>query len=137
MDNTLQTDLAACVEALERVAAWRCTGDEMRCADGNGCECEMNSRGRPWAEIQSAEFVRTHAPAIAELQARCEALQALCACAYQMAGYHDAPVEWLDALGDAANGAPLAKWRVQGDVIDALLPYTGAAIDASREVGNG
>jgi hypothetical protein len=53
-------------------------------------------------------------------------LQSLCAAAYQMAGAIDAPVAWLDALGDAANGEPLENWRVQGDLIDKLLPFNAA-----------
>src|SRR5690606_23905872 len=52
-------------------------------------------------------------------------LRSLCACAYQMAGYHDAPVKWLDAFGDAASGTPLSEWRLQAnDLGDALLPYS-------------
>lgn len=27
--------------------AWRCTGDELRCLDGNGCECAMNGNPPP------------------------------------------------------------------------------------------
>ncbi|PZP58307.1 MAG: hypothetical protein DI597_19440 [Pseudoxanthomonas spadix] len=54
-------------------------------------------------------------------------LRAVCACAYQMAGFHDAPVEWMDMLGDAANGIPLEEWRQKGQPIEVLLPYHPAS----------
>lgn len=63
-----------------------------------------------------------------------ERLRSLCACAYQMAGFHDASVEWLDALSDAANGIPLDDWRVKGDLIETLLPYTHHSQQAGEAV---
>lgn len=53
-------------------------------------------------------------------------LRQLCGCAYQMAGYHNAPTAWMDAFSDAANGTPLREWRMQGDIIATLLPYAPA-----------
>ena len=50
-----------------------------------------------------------------------ESLRALAACAYQMAGYHDAPEVWLDLLSDAATGA--RSLPEPDAIIDALLPY--------------
>ncbi len=44
-------------------------------------------------------------------------LRNLAACAYQLAGWHDAPEKWLDALSDAANGDDFDP--------DNLLPYLG------------
>lgn len=29
------------LERAKKSLAFRCTGDELRCMDGNGCECEM------------------------------------------------------------------------------------------------
>jgi hypothetical protein len=55
------------------------------------------------------------AHAIAPLQAEIEALRDLCGMAYQLAGAHDAPEEWLDALSDAAAGRPFST--------NGLLPY--------------
>ncbi len=52
-----------------------------------------------------------------ELKEQNEKLRQLAACAYQFAGAHDAPVEWLDALSDAADGRPFDTSK--------LLPYDG------------
>jgi predicted nuclease with TOPRIM domain len=49
-----------------------------------------------------------------------EKLRQLAACAYQFAGAHDAPVEWLDALSNAADGRPFDTSK--------LLPYDGGNI---------
>ena len=77
--------------------------------------------------VQWEDYERITAAKAAEierLRAEVEKLRELCGCAYQMAGYHDAPVEWLDALGDAGDGTPLDEWRVQAkDLSDVLLPY--------------
>lgn len=77
-------------------------------------------RTTPNAQTQAWATIRAH---IEALEAERDKLRELCRCAYQMAGSHDAPVAWLDALGDAANGTPLAEWRVQGGLGDVLLPY--------------
>ena len=58
--------------------------------------------------------------AVEERKAEVESLRALCAAAYQMAGVHDAPVEWLDALSNAASGWPFST--------DGLLPYMPQAV---------
>lgn len=63
------------------------------------------------------EAERTRADALA---VEVEALRGLAACAYQMAGVHDAPVEWLDALSDAASGLPFDT--------ENLLPYMPDAV---------
>lgn len=31
-------------ERMKALADFRCSGDELRCADGNGCECEMSGK---------------------------------------------------------------------------------------------
>ena len=48
-------------------------------------------------------------------EAEVQALRDLGGCAYQMAGIHDAPVAWLDALSNAASGRPFST--------EGLLPY--------------
>ena len=60
----------------------------------------------------------------ADLRAQIEAYQALCAAAYQLAGVMNAPVRFLDALSDGANGELEARAKT-----DDLLPVT------SDEVG--
>lgn len=57
----------------------------------------------------------------APLQAEIEALRELCGMAYQLAGVHDAPEEWLDALSNAAAGRSFST--------DGLLPYIPQASD--------
>lgn len=65
--------------------------------------------------------------AIDALQAEVEVLRELCACAYQMAGVHDAPLVWMDALSNAANGC---KFDTCG-----LLPYMQEQVcDAESQV---
>lgn len=62
------------------------------------------------------------------LRAEVEKLRALAACAYQMAGMHDAPLVWLDRLSDAANGDELPDVDT---LMDELLPYQpGTVADA-------
>jgi hypothetical protein len=48
-----------------------------------------------------------------------DALRALCACAYQLAGIINAPVRFLDAFSDGANGDAAGK-----DWVEELLPVT-------------
>jgi len=61
--------LEALLATIAKADAWGCYGDDMRCADGNGCECEMAGRGRPDAEGESTDFIRYHGPTlIAELR---------------------------------------------------------------------
>lgn len=76
------------------------------------------------------ERMAEQADQLERLAAEVEHLRALCGCAYQMAGLHDAPVNWLDALGDAANGVHPDQRRVKGDVAEALLPYRPEPGDA-------
>lgn len=58
---------------------------------------------------------------IAELDGERDALRRLAMCAYQLAGAHDAPVTWLDALSAASVGEPFST--------DGLLPYCGNTLD--------
>lgn len=57
---------------------------------------------------------------IDRLTAERDALRQLAFCAYQMAGVHDAPEAWLDALCHAANGEEFSA--------DGLLPYAPEAV---------
>lgn len=53
-------------------------------------------------------------------------LKELASCAYQAMGAHDAPVNWLDALSNAAVGRPFET--------ESLLPYAPQAVcDAVKE----
>ncbi|MDN7537015.1 hypothetical protein [Burkholderia cenocepacia] len=55
------------------------------------------------------------------LESRIERYQALCAAAYQLAGAVDAPLRFLDALSEGANGNPLPE-----EMSLALVPVTAA-----------
>ena len=73
---------------------------------------------RIWCATRQAMFaVNTSKQATGEAVDR---LQALVACAYQLAGYHDAPEIWLDRLSQAANGDDLPD---ADTLMDELLPY--------------
>lgn len=70
-------------------------------------------------------WFQAHARAVAEhnvaaRDAEIEALRDLCGAAYQLAGVHDAPEAWLDALSDAAEGRPFSA--------EGLLPYMPDAV---------
>lgn len=82
-----------------------------------------------WGKHNSVVPLYLHppTPSAPDRDAELEKLRELCGCAYQLAGFHDAPEAWLDALWDAADGIPLAEWRVQSDLTETLLPYTPSA----------
>ena len=110
----LAQDLAACVEALEprklRIGGVVFNGD-------------------PEVLSKVAWFVATHAPAIAELQARCERAEA------------DAAVggvvwRFIDRMNDVCDADPAEK--VLAEFVAAIEPAICAAIDANRKgEGNG
>jgi hypothetical protein len=81
---------------------------------------------KQFGEAITKRLKARHASELAEAQGRIDHLQALCAAAYQLAGAVDAPVEWLDALGDAANGEIGARFK--GSPID-LLPIGPMHLD--------
>jgi hypothetical protein len=56
---------------------------------------------------------------------KCERYKALCAAAYQLAGLMNAPVRFLDALSDAANGELEARAKT-----DDLLPVLPTEVGA-------
>lgn len=58
--------------------------------------------------------------------AELDKLRAMCACAYQLAGVVDAPLPWLDALSEAANGLPFSD--------EDLLPVGLEQLDAFGEL---
>lgn len=64
-----------------------------------------------------ANTIRQLSGRLALLRAERERYQALCAAAYQLAGAVNAPVRFLDALADGANGEIEARQKV-----DDLLP---------------
>lgn len=61
------------------------------------------------------------------LRAEVEALRELCGMAYQLAGVHNAPEKWLDALSNAAAGRPFST--------DGLLPYWPQAVSEATQPG--
>lgn len=65
-------------------------------------------------EAEEAEGLRVEAE---ELRDEIDRYQHLCAAAYQMAGTVDAPLRFLDALSDGANGD---VW--EADKLEELLP---------------
>jgi hypothetical protein len=64
-----------------------------------------------------ANTIRQLSGRLALLRAERERYQALCAAAYQLAGTVNAPVRFLDALADGANGEIEARQKTDG-----LLP---------------
>lgn len=88
---------------------------------------EVNDESEVAAHIEAYASARV-ARATAAKDAEVEALRALAGCAYQMAGFHDAPVVWLDRLSQAANGEKLPG---PDTLSDELLPYQP---DASSEI---
>jgi hypothetical protein len=82
-----------------------------------------------WLEVNDESEVAAHIEAYARANvlhhtaaqaAEIEALRELCGMAYQLAGVHDAPEKWLDALSNAAAGRPFST--------DGLLPYWPQAV---------
>ncbi|MDN7700034.1 hypothetical protein QZM15_16310 [Burkholderia sp. AU44665] len=66
---------------------------------------------------------------LALLRAERERYQALCAAAYQLAGAVNAPVRFLDALADGANGEIEARQKT-----DDLLPLTREDIKTMKVI---
>lgn len=64
--NDLLAELDEVVRACATAEKWNCTGDQMRCLDGNGCECAMNGRDRPNAEGMAVKYIATHHAEIAQ-----------------------------------------------------------------------
>lgn len=78
------------------------------------CDIHADHRGQPCTKTGVTEV------------AQIEALQELCACAYQLAGAVDAPVAWLDALSAASMSRPFS--------CDGLLPLYEPSQDAEDAV---
>ncbi|WP_208457803.1 hypothetical protein [Burkholderia sp. BCC0405] len=79
-----------------------------------------------------ANTIRQLSGRLALLRAERERYQALCAAAYQLAGTVNAPVRFLDAFADGANGEIEARQKTDG-----LLPLTAEEIDGLRELMEG
>ena len=71
-----------------------------------------------------ANTIRMLSGRLALLRAERERYQALCAAVYQLAGAMNAPVRFLDALSDGANGEIEARQKT-----DDLLPLTAEEIE--------
>ena len=63
---SLLDELAVVVRDIEVAESWDCTGDQMRCLDGSGCECAVRGCDRPDVEGDAVDFLRTHHAEIAE-----------------------------------------------------------------------
>lgn len=61
----------------------------------------------------SMNTIRQLSGRLALLRAERERYQALCAAAYQLAGAVNAPVRFLDAFADGANGEPEARQKTE------------------------
>ena len=72
-------------------------------------------------------YVRSIRQYIAAKDAEIEALRELCGMAYQLAGVHNAPEKWLDALSNAAAGRPFST--------DGLLPSWPQAVSEATQPG--
>lgn len=109
---TAETDLLPLPEPF----AWVDPDEAEDFIDGEGHHFTALRRGVPGGDfpIYSAGQVR------ACVEANTEALRELCGMAYQLAGVHDAPEKWLDALSNAAAGRPFST--------DGLLPYMPQAV---------
>ncbi len=97
----------------------------------------LASMGRPLThadlnELEQVLSTRIDAQTVQDQNNELKHLRALCGCAYQLAGYHDAPKAWLDMLGDAAVGTPLKQWRQKGNPSKVLLPYAPGSGDAPK-----
>jgi len=83
---------------------------------------------RAWGRAQDGSFLaeetrlihKSWEAASQQANAEVERLRELCGMAYQLAGVHDAPEKWLDALSNAASGRPFST--------DGLLPYMPDAV---------
>lgn len=58
------TELREVLALSARFKAWECAGDELRCDDGNGCECEMAGNLCPDAPGGALAFIDKHGPAL-------------------------------------------------------------------------
>ena len=74
---SLLDELAGVVRDIEVAESWDCTGDQMRCLDGSGCECAVRGCDRPDVEGDAVDFLRTHHAEIADMAKRLEAANAL------------------------------------------------------------
>lgn len=72
-----------------------------------------------------ANTIRMLSGRLALLRAERERYQALCAAAYQLAGAMNAPVRFIDALSDGANGEIEARQKAED-----LLPLTAEEMGA-------
>lgn len=66
-------------------------------------------------DLDSARLEANSVSEIDKLKSRIQKLETLASCAYQFAGIHDAPANWLDALSQAGNSEDFET--------DSLLPY--------------
>lgn len=76
------------------------------------------------------ERIRWLSRALEAEQARVENYKGLCAAAYQMAGAANAPVRFLDALSDAAEGMCME------DAVEHLLPVQADEFDPNNWVSD-
>lgn len=138
MDNTeLSKDLAACVEALEKATPGELHAElggfiyspTHKVADIRFAPTEPERTANAYALTNCVNFLRTHAPAIAELQARCEAAERDAERMRQDAREIYAQIPQLPITTETCDAATDAITRFCIDFND--------AIDASREVGNG
>ncbi|KVC81405.1 hypothetical protein [Burkholderia ubonensis] len=83
-----------------------------------------------------ANTIRQLTGRLALLRAERERYQALCAAAYQLAGQMNAPVRWLDAFSDAANGEIEARQRTE-DLTPVLERETGTFPAALADLSDG
>jgi hypothetical protein len=133
---TADVELLPCPWCGEKLASVSVSeGSTFRWRKVDGCCTDgPEVRHDTMADDQAAAEAESRAAAIAAwnrranvtrattpLQAEIEALRDLCGMAYQLAGVHDAPEKWLDALSNASAGRPFST--------DGLLPYIPQASD--------
>ena len=111
------------IEKLDRVLAviaafdaWSCEGDTVRCADGNGCECEMAGKDCPPVYDAMNALLRDHGPAIRQAMIDAERY------AWLKEGENDSEVLEFNTHG---NAGPDDVWLPRGKGLD-------DAIDAAR-----
>ncbi|VWC90328.1 hypothetical protein BLA17378_04523 [Burkholderia aenigmatica] len=76
-----------------------------------------------------ATTIRQLSGRLALLRAERERYQALCAAAYQLAGTVNAPVRFLDAFSDGANGEIEARQKTED-----LLPLTVEEVNGIQPI---
>ncbi len=137
---SLLDELAGVVRDIEVAESWDCTGDQMRCLDGNGCECVMRGCDRPDVEGDAVDFIRAHHAILADMAKRLEAAERD---SKRLDAIRDN--SWDLRCFDMAGGEDIG-WEVVGHymaepcdrtIVKVYADDPRAAIDAATQEGEG